>query len=126
MARQDFSAVNIRCSHAADASFEFSRALVREHSLSANDLIWPIFVQPGENKVTPINSLPGVNRLTVDRLVDAVGQAADLGIPAVAVFPATDPARKSADGDEALNPGQSGVPVDPRDQAGQAEHRRDL
>lgn len=79
------------------------RRLVREHQLSAADFLWPVFVQDGVNQRTPVPSMPGVERLTVDLLVSAVQGAADLGIPAVAIFPATDPARKTPDGDEALN-----------------------
>lgn len=72
--------------------------------MSAADFLWPVFVQDGVNQRTPVPSMPGVERLTVDLLVSAVQGAADLGIPAVAIFPATDPARKTPDGDEALNP----------------------
>jgi porphobilinogen synthase len=82
----------------------WSRRLVAENRLSVDDLIWPIFVQDGTAKRTPIPSMPGVDRLTVDLLTAVVSEAAELGIPAVALFPATDPAKKSADGDEALNP----------------------
>lgn len=84
--------------------WDWSRRLVREQRLSCDDFIWPVFVQEGTNQRTPIASMPGVERLTVDLLVDAVAEAADLGIPAVAVFPATDPSKKTPDGDEALNP----------------------
>jgi porphobilinogen synthase len=83
---------------------DWSRRLVREHLLSVNDLIWPVFVQEGQGARTPIASMPGVERLSVDLFAIAVAEAAELGIPAVAVFPVTDPARKSADGREALNP----------------------
>jgi porphobilinogen synthase len=83
---------------------EWSRRLVAEHHLCVDDLIWPIFVHDGQNKRTPIPSMPGVERLSVDLLADAVGAAADLGIPAVAIFPATDPSLKTADAREALNP----------------------
>jgi porphobilinogen synthase len=83
---------------------DWMRRLVREHRLTVDDLIWPVFIQDGENLATPVASMPGVERLTIDRLVPAVTTAAELGIPAVALFPATDPARKSPDGDEALNP----------------------
>jgi porphobilinogen synthase len=69
-----------------------------------DDLIWPVFVLDGDNKRTAIASMPGVERLSIDLMVEAVGVAAELGIPAVAIFPATDPARKTPDGDEALNP----------------------
>ena len=83
---------------------EWSRRLVAEHRLSVDDLIWPIFVHDGSAKRTPVPSMPGVERLSIDLLADAVGAAADLGIPAVAIFPATDPARKTPDAAEALNP----------------------
>lgn len=84
--------------------WDWSRRLVREHQLTVDDLIWPVFVQEGTNQRTPIASMPGVERLSVDLLVDAVAEAADLRIPAVTIFPATDPAKKTPDGDEALNP----------------------
>ena len=74
-----------------------------ENRLSVDDLIWPIFVQDGTGKRTPVPSMPGVERLSIDLLAAAVGEAAELGIPAVAIFPATDPAKKTPDGDEALN-----------------------
>lgn len=84
--------------------WDWSRRLVCEQQLSVDDLIWPVFVQEGTNQRTPIASMPGVERLTIDLLVDAVADAADLGIPAIALFPATDPARKTPDGEEAVNP----------------------
>ena len=84
--------------------WDWSRRLVREQQLTVNDLIWPVFIQEGDNQRTPIASMPGVERLSIDLLVDAVAHAADLGIPAVALFPATDPAKKSPDGEEAVNP----------------------
>src|SRR5947209_20015446 len=83
---------------------EWSRRLVAEHRLTVHDLIWPVFVQDGTGQRTPVASMPGVERLSVDVLVEAVGQARALGIPAVALFPVTDPAKKTPDGDEALNP----------------------
>jgi porphobilinogen synthase len=82
----------------------WSRRLTGEHALSVDDLIWPVFVHEGENKRTPIASMPGVERLSIDLLVEAVGEAQALGIPAVAIFPVTDPAKKSPDALEALNP----------------------
>jgi porphobilinogen synthase len=82
----------------------WSRQLVRESSLSAADLIWPLFVQEGQNQRTPIASLPGVDRLSIDLLCEEVKRAQELGIPAVAVFPVIDPAKKSDDGREAINP----------------------
>lgn len=84
--------------------WDWSRRLVREHQLTADDLIWPVFVQEGSHQRTPVTSMPGVERLSVDLLVDAVAEAADLGIPAVAIFPAMDPAKKTPDGEEAFNP----------------------
>ncbi|MFO0917344.1 MAG: porphobilinogen synthase [Planctomycetaceae bacterium] len=84
--------------------WDWSRRLVRENQLSVDDLIWPVFVQEGTNLRTAVASMPGVERLSIDLLVDAVADAADLGIPAVAIFPATDPLRKTPDGDEAWNP----------------------
>lgn len=83
---------------------DWSRRLTREHELRVSDLIWPVFIQEGDNTRSPIDSMPGVDRLTVDLLVDAVGDAADLGIPAVALFPATDPAKKTPEAEEAFNP----------------------
>ncbi len=81
----------------------WNRALVAEHRLSASDLIWPVFLQE-EDGCFPIPSMPGVDRLGLGPLVDAVGEARALGIPAVALFPATQIERKTEDGDEALNP----------------------
>jgi len=66
---------------------DWSRRLVRENHVTVDDLIWPIFVQEGENQVTPISSLPGVNRMSIDKTVEAVGEAVELGIPAIAIFP---------------------------------------
>src|ERR1700689_1667601 len=75
----------------------WSRRLVAENRLTVDDLIWPIFVHDGTAKRTPIPSMPGVDRLSVDLLAAAASEAAELGIPAVAIFPATDPAKKSPD-----------------------------
>jgi porphobilinogen synthase len=83
---------------------DWSRRLVRENSLSVDDLIWPLFVCEGDNRREPIPSMPGVERLSVDLVVEAVGQAAALGIPAVALFPATNPALKTPECEEAVNP----------------------
>ncbi|MDB2687453.1 porphobilinogen synthase, partial [Mariniblastus sp.] len=62
----------------------WSRAMVTENQLSPADLIWPVFVQPGENAVTPVASMPGVSRLSIDVLVKEVANAKQLGIPAIA------------------------------------------
>ncbi len=82
----------------------WSRALVAEHRLHASDLIWPVFVQEGKAKRTPIASMPGVARVTIDELVKDTRKAAKLGIPALALFPFVDPVRKSEEAEEALNP----------------------
>lgn len=82
----------------------WSRRLVAEHRLAADDLIWPVFVIEGEDRCEPIPTMPGVDRITIDRLSGAVAEAVDLGIPAVAVFPYTDPALKTPDAREAVNP----------------------
>ncbi len=83
--------------------FDWSRRLVAECSLSVNDLILPIFVHDQTESV-PIAAMPGVSRLSIDDAVRVATEAAKLGIPAIAVFPATAPAIKSADGAEATNP----------------------
>src|ERR1051326_6301574 len=81
----------------------WSRKLVAESLLSAGDLIWPVFVHDEEGRA-PVEAMPGAWRLSVSALVDAAGEAAELGIPTIAVFPAVDPALKDPDGSEALNP----------------------
>lgn len=83
---------------------DWSRRLVSENQLSVNDLIWPVFIQEGTDQKTDIPSMPGVQRLTIDHLVQAAISAAELKIPALALFPATDPARKTEGGEEAFNP----------------------
>ena len=83
---------------------DWSRRLVAEHRLAIDDLIWPLFVIEGEAKSEAVASLPGVNRLSIDRLVEAVASAAGLGIPAVAIFPAVESSRKTPDAEEALDP----------------------
>ncbi|MCW5710522.1 porphobilinogen synthase [Shinella yambaruensis] len=66
---------------------DWTRRLVQENRLTVDDLLWPVFVVPGSNIVDPITAMPGVNRMSVDRLVEAAKEAADLGIPAIATFP---------------------------------------
>ncbi|MBI11043.1 MAG: porphobilinogen synthase [Rhodospirillaceae bacterium] len=78
------------------------RRLVAENSLSVNDLIWTMFVVDGENQRIPIDSMPGVVRYTTDVIAEAVNQAYELGIPAVGLFPFTNPDRKTPDGAESL------------------------
>jgi porphobilinogen synthase len=82
----------------------WSRRLVRENTLTVDDLIWPIFVIDGENTRVPVASMPGVERLSVDEAVKDAREARDLGIPVIAVFPYTDPARRDPYGHEALDP----------------------
>ncbi len=79
------------------------RALVAEHHLQVSDLIWPLFVQEGENLATPVPGLPGVERLTIDKLVDAAKEAAALGIPAIALFPVVPTEKKNDAASEAFN-----------------------
>lgn len=80
------------------------RRLVAEHRLSVDDLIWPIFVIEGEGRIVPVASMPGVDRVSIDRLAAHVAPAARLGIPAIALFPATPAEKKDAEGSESLNP----------------------
>ena len=82
---------------------EWVRRVTREASVSADDLIWPLFVQEGVGERAAVPSMPGVERLSIDLLVEAVGQAKALGIPAVAIFPVTPQELKSPDGKEATN-----------------------
>ena len=83
---------------------EWSRRLVAEHSLSVDDLIWPLFLIDGTAKREPVASMPGVERLTIDLAVAAAEEASRLGIPALALFPHTDPKLRTEDAREALNP----------------------
>jgi hypothetical protein len=73
---------------------KWSRRLVAEHRLSVDDLIWPLFVVEGENKRVPVTSMPGVERLSIDNVVAAAEEAAALKIPAIALFPNTEPKRR--------------------------------
>ena len=81
-----------------------TRALVRENTLTTDDLIWPVFICDGENVEQPVTSMPGVVRRSVDLIVEAAKEAADLGITAICLFPYTDPALKTSDCAEAWNP----------------------
>ena len=82
----------------------WARALVRENTLTTDDLIWPLFVIEGENKSEAVKTMPGVSRWTVDLLVKQVEAAAKLGIPAIALFPNTSAQLRSEDATEAFNP----------------------
>ena len=83
---------------------DFSRRLMREHTLTADDLIYPVFVVEGKDIVQPVPSMPGVARHSIDRLLRVAEQALELGVPCLALFPVIDPSLKTADGMEATNP----------------------
>jgi porphobilinogen synthase len=83
---------------------DWSRRLVSEHTLTADDFIWPLFVVEGSRERAPVESMPGVERLSIDQATKAAEGAAKLGIPAVALFPYTDQSLRNETGSEALNP----------------------
>jgi porphobilinogen synthase len=83
---------------------DFSRRMRREHVLTADDLIWPVFIIEGKSSEQPVPSMPGVVRYTVDRLLPAAAAALELRIPTIALFPAIDQGLKTPDGREATNP----------------------
>ncbi|MDB4985452.1 MAG: Porphobilinogen synthase [Myxococcaceae bacterium] len=83
---------------------DWSRRLVREHTLGPNDLILPLFVHEGSKLRSPIASMPGVDRVSIDLLCELAHEAFTLGVPALAIFPVIDPEKKSDDGREAVNP----------------------
>jgi len=83
---------------------EFSRRLMRENLLSADDLIYPVFIIDGKNRVEKVASMPGVERMTVDRLLGHAEQCVKFRIPALALFPSIDQKLKTPDGREAFNP----------------------
>jgi porphobilinogen synthase len=83
---------------------DFSRRLMREHRLSADDLIYPVFVLDGKNRTEKVASMPGVERMTVDRLLPLAEQCVKLRIPVMALFPVIDQRLKTLDGKEAFNP----------------------
>jgi len=83
---------------------DWARRLVRENTLTVDDLIWPIFICEGERTRQPVGSMPGVERLSVDEAVHAATEAAELGIPALALFPFTEPGLRNEQASEALNP----------------------
>ena len=82
---------------------EFSRRLMREHVLTANDLIYPVFVLDGENRVEEVASMPGVKRQSIDVLLKTAKECVTLGIPLIAIFPVVDSQFKSLDAAEAFN-----------------------
>jgi len=83
---------------------EFSRRLMRENNLSTNDLIYPMFIIEGENKREPVDSMPGVERVSIDQLLIEAKECFELGIPAIALFPVVSQNKKSDDAAEAFNP----------------------
>ena len=83
---------------------DWSRRLVREHEITVNDLIWPLFVVDGEKTRQPVASMPGVERVSIDELLRDVEEAVNLGIPAISLFPNTPDDRRTADASEAFNP----------------------
>ena len=83
---------------------DFSRRLMREHRLSADDLIYPVFVLEGENIVQPVASMPGVSRTSLDGLLRTAEEAVSLGVPALALFPVVEDSKKSLGAEEAYNP----------------------
>src|SRR4051794_34191572 len=83
---------------------EWVRRMVRENVVTTDDLIWPIFIMDGNRVRTPVDSMPGVERVSVDEAVRDAVRAAELQIPCLALFPYTDPTLRDPDGSEALNP----------------------
>ncbi len=96
----DFSATRMRRMRRDD----FSRRMMRENSLSADDLIYPMFVIEGDNKREAVASMPGVERVSIDQLLLEAKQCFELGIPAIALFPVVSDDKKSDDAAEAFNP----------------------
>ena len=82
---------------------DWTRRLVQENRLTVDDLIWPVFIVPGENIEEPVSAMPGVDRMSVDRLVERAKEAADLGIPAIATFPNIEMALRDETGSNSLN-----------------------
>jgi porphobilinogen synthase len=83
---------------------DFSRRMMRENSLSANDFIYPVFVLEGDNQREAIHSMPGIDRLSIDLLLEAASEAFELGIPAITLFPVVGTEAKSDDAAAAWNP----------------------
>jgi porphobilinogen synthase len=96
----EFSATRMRRMRRCD----FSRRLMRENTLTSNDLIYPMFIIEGENKRETIDSMPDVERVSIDQLLIEAKQCFELGIPAIALFPVVSQSKKSDDAAEAYNP----------------------
>jgi porphobilinogen synthase len=101
LSRGPFPQTRMRRMRAAD----FSRRLMRENTLTPNDLIYPVFVLDGDNRREPIASMPGIERLSIDLLVREAKEVHALGVPALALFPVTPNEHKSLLAEEAYNPG---------------------
>ena len=82
----------------------FSRALMREHTVTVDDLIYPVFVVEGSNRRDPVATMPGVDRISIDNLLKVAEECVKLGIPVLSLFPNIDPSLKTNDGVEATNP----------------------
>ena len=100
LTRGDYPAIRPRRNRKAN----WTRRMVAENVITPSDLIWPIFVLEGVAKREPVASMPGVERLSIDQAVESAREAAQLGIPALALFPYTDPELRTDDGREAFNP----------------------
>ncbi len=100
-ARTGYPATRLRRNRRAD----WSRRLVRETTLTTDDLIWPLFVIEGHRELSPVPTMPGVDRVSIDLAVKAAEEAALLGLPAIALFPFTEPSLRDEVASEALNPG---------------------
>ena len=98
-----FTALDLAHRPRRNRKADWSRRLVRENQLTVDDLIWPLFVMDGTGRREPVGSMPEVERLTVDEAVRAAERAAGLGVPALALFPYTDPSLRDERGSEALN-----------------------
>jgi porphobilinogen synthase len=83
---------------------DFSRRLMREHVLTTDDFIYPVFIIDGESRTEPVPSMPGVSRYTVDKLLAVAERCLELRVPVMALFPAIEPSFKTPDGKEAINP----------------------
>jgi porphobilinogen synthase len=96
-------ALDLRVRPRRNRKSEWARRLVREHVLTTDDLIWPLFVTDGHNRRTAVASMPGVDRLSVDQAVREAERAMKLDIPCIALFPYTEPSLRDEQGSEALN-----------------------
>ena len=97
-------ALDLRVRPRRNRKAEWARRMVREHVVTTDDLIWPLFVTDGHNRRTAVASMPGVDRLSVDQAVREAERAMKLDIPCIALFPYTEPSLRDEQGSEALNP----------------------